>query len=878
MVSLQNQTTKTDPKGVFILQELPTGNQVLYLQYDGYQAQQFSLLFTGSPIDLGTLRLQKKMEEQTNSNIISLTDDELDEDIGSADNIVGLLQASKDLFLRTAAFEFSSSFFRIRGLDSEYGTVLINGVPMNKVSHGRPEWSNWGGLNEVLRNQEFSAGLSASNSGFGGFLGSTQINVRASALRPGGAVSYALSNRSYVHRTMATYVTGLIKKGWAFAFSASKRIAKEGYSDGTMYDANAVFIGIEKQINPKHSINITGIFTPVKRGKSSPNTEEVFNLKGLKYNAYWGFQKGKIRNSRIKEIAEPIVMLNHYWNLSSSSTLQTNLSYQFGKQTNSRIDFSGSQIEGSYLVSLGGSNPDPSYYQKLPSYALRQGLPNVYDIEKTFIKDGQLDWSRLYLANAKPQNKGLAAYLLYDDRSDTNQWTYNSIYELALNPKSSVQANVLYTKSTSAYYAKVLDLFGATGFLDVDSYAAYPLQQNNLLEPNRIVSEGDDFKYKYQLNTSILSAFAQFKYHTLKTDFFATSQFGQTQYQRIGQYQNAKFPDSSFGPSKISSFSSYGFKFGALHKLTGRHLLQLNFGHMGRAPKLNTVFTNPRVHQELVPNLSLETITSADLSYKLRNPRIQASITGFFTAIRNATEVSFYYADGISGSGRGDAAFVQEQLTEIDKNHSGLEFALETQLTSSLSLKAVASLAQYIYNNNPTLSLKSEDAAFEFSSRPAFLKNYRLASGPQQAYSLGFSYNDPAYWWIGATVNYFDKIFIDVAPLTRTNNFANDSGIPFNDYDPELAKILLNQEQFDPYLTVNLIGGASWKLKNKYLSLFVSVNNLFNTIYKTGGFEQSRSANFRSLRDDKALDIPVFGAKYWYGRGASYFINLNFRF
>ena len=878
LVSLQNQTTKTNDQGIFTLQQISDGTQNLQILLEDYQTQKFSLVFEGVPIDLGTLYLLRNVEVIAQTGIISLTDDELDEDIGAADNIVGLLQASKELYLRTAAFEFSASFFRVRGLDSEQGTVLINGVPMNKMTTGRPDWSNWGGLNEVLKNQEFSAGLRASNSTFGGFLGSTNMLTRASELRPGAAVSYASSNRSYVHRVMATYATGLTKSGWALAFSASKRLAQEGYANGTLYDANSFFIGVEKQVNQKHSINFTGIFTPVKRGKSSPNTQEVIQLKGPRYNAYWGFQNGKMRNARIKEVAEPILMLNHYWNLSATSSLQTNFTYQFGKQANTRIDFSGSQLEGANILSLGGSNPDPSYYQKLPSYALRQGFPNVYEIENTFVTDGQLDWNRLYVANANPQNKGQAAYVYYEDRSDTQQWTLNSIFETSFNPNISLQGNLLVTKSTSNLYAQVLDLFGATGFLDVDAFASAPKQQNNLLEPNRIVAEGDPFKYKYQLASSRVSAFAQVKFQYPKTEFFAAAHFSQTQYQRHGLYQNGKFPDNSLGDSEKPSFMGFGLKTGGLYKITGRHLLEFHAGYLSKAPNLNSSFSNPRIHQELVPNLNVESISSMDLSYKLRNPRVQASITGFYTHIRNANEVSFYYADGIGGSGRGTAAFVQEQLTGIDKNHSGLEFAIETQLTSALSLKAVASMGQYLYSNNPMLSLQSEDSDFQFDARPAYLKNYRLASGPQQAYSLGFSYNDPDYWWLGATLNYFDAIFIDIAPLTRTNNFANDAGIPFNDYDPDLARVLLKQEQFDPYFTINLTGGSSWIFNKKFISLFISVNNLLNTVYKTGGFEQARSANYRSLRDDKALETPVFGAKYWVGRGTTYFINLNFRF
>jgi len=121
--------------------------------------------------------------------------------------------------------------------------------------------------------------------------------------------------------------------------------------------------------------------------------------------------------------------------------------------------------------------------------------------------------------------------------------------------------------------------------------------------------------------------------------------------------------------------------------------------------------------------------------------------------------------------------------------------------------------------------------------------------------------------------------YVDVSPLTRTRNFYLDSdGLPFNDYDEDIAKELLKQEEFDAYFTVNLIGGKSWKIGDYYIGIFASVNNLLDEIYKTGGFEQGRNANYRELRDDASNPKRVFGSKYWYGRGATYFVNLNFRF
>ena len=112
--------------------------------------------------------------------------------------------------------------------------------------------------------------------------------------------------------------------------------------------------------------------------------------------------------------------------------------------------------------------------------------------------------------------------------------------------------------------------------------------------------------------------------------------------------------------------------------------------------------------------------------------------------------------------------------------------------------------------------------------------------------------------------------------LTTVDQAGKTNFVPFNDYDEEVAKELLQQEEFDSYMVANLVGGKSWRIKGKYVSVFASINNLFNTTFRTGGFENGRSANFRQLREDKELDTPLFGNKYWYGRGTTYFLNVNF--
>ncbi len=883
----------SDQNGNFILDKIPSGNIVLEVSFSGYKTKRIPVLIEKNTklLTLETIRLTANFEEETNDGLILLSDEDLYEnEKGESNSITGLLTSSKDVFLKTVAYEFSPTFFKPRNLGSEYSEVLLNGVKMNKLFNGRPQWSNWGGLNDVLRNQVFTQNMHPSNTTFGGIIGSTNLLTKASAYKKGVKISYAASNRSYKGRVMASYSSGLLKSGWAYTFSASKRFAKEGFRNGTVYDANSFFLSAEKIINNKHSLNFTGIYASNTRGKSSPNTQEVFDLKDIKYNAYWGDQEGEMRNSRLKKITEPILQLNHFWNINSKTTLQTNITYQFGQVGNSRLDYGGSRIIGrndAQTIIGGGTNPDPSYYQKLPSYFLRDihnpDYENAYLAEQEFINNGQVNWLDLYESNQNSTvNNSNSIYALYADRNDDKQLIINSILSKKINKNFTLNASFQFHKLRSENFANMLDLLGGDGYLDVDIYAeTIDEAQSDFQNPNRIVLVGDRFKYNFNFDTSVLNGFLQTKYTSRKTDAYLAINYCNINYQRTGLYENGAYPgNASLGKSQKMQFHNISLKSGVVYKFTGRHILSASAAYYTKAPTLQNSFSNARENNDIVIGLTDEKISSFDISYNLRHPKINTKITLYGISLKDQTNISFYFADGLTGIENAQTtAFVQEVLTGIDKQNFGLELGLEIPIVSGLKFKGVAAIGQSAYNSNPYLYLTSDDFIEPLDYGEVSLKNYFVSNGPQQAYSIGFEYNSPDYWWFGITGNYFDHSYINIAPITRTRNFyLNSDGLPINDYDEEIAKKLLKQEQFDPYFLVNMVGGKSWKINDYYIGFFLNVGNVLNTAYKTGGFEQSRNANYNTLLEDKTRDKPLFGSKYWFGYGTSYYTSVYFRF
>ena len=807
---------------------------------------------------------------------ISLSDDELNDDTSASDNISGLLNSSMDVFYRTAAYEFSSSFFKVRGLDSDNAIVHINGIKMNKLYNGRPQWSNWGGLNDVLRNQELSNGSIPLKYNFGGILGSNNINIRASEYGEGGRITYSSSNRSYSNRLMATYNSGMLEKGWAYSLSIGRRWGNEGYQDASFYDSNSAFISVQKIFNSKHSLNLAAIYAPNRRGKVSPNTQEVYDLKGIKYNEYWGYQDGEKRNSRVKRVVEPIILLNHDWSIDENSSLETSIGYQFGEMGNSRLDYAG------------GGNPSPAYYQDLPSYFLADtngpDYEGAYIAQENFVNDGQINWNRIYDANITNNLSNLnAAYVLYEDRVDDTQLTINSAYNREINENIKITSSVNYRNLVSDNFAEISDMLGGYSYSNIDSFDNLDY---NLLSPNSIVSDGDKFKYHYKMNAEEISLFSMINFSYNKLEFYLAGDLTNTTYQRDGIFENEANAGNSSGKGEEIKFDGYGVKAGITYKFSGKHILDFNSAYLQKAPSIRNTFTNSRVNHNVVGSdvnglinnspITEEKVMSFDANYIFRTPIFTGRLTGFYSEVKDANEISFYYADGLVGF-EDDSEFIQEILQGIDKKYLGVEFGVEAQIIPTVKLKGAASIGQYTYGNNPYLYLGADNNTVAVG--PSNLENYKIAGGPQRAYSVGFEYRDPDYWFIGVTSNFFTNTYVDVSPLTRTQNFylAQD-GLPFNDYDIDIARDLLRQEKFDDYMVVNMIGGKSWKIDDYFVGFFASINNILDQKYRTGGFEQGRNANYQQLLQDTNKPKRVFGPKYWYGRGTNYFLNLYFRF
>ena len=862
---------ESDPvNGKFVLSLKKPGDFILSISAQDYLSKRIPISIGDGDLDLGIIFLDRDIVQDKTDNLITLTDSDLLED-GSISMSVGMLQATKDIFLNRAAFDFGQAFFRVRGYGSENGIILLNGIPMNKLMDGRPQWNNWGGLNDVTRNQEFTHGLQASDYSFGGVLGVTNISTRPSSLRKGLRLSTSASNRTYTGRFMATYTSDLPQKGISYSISASRRWAKEGYIDGTLYDANSFFGAFEFKLDDRNSVNLTSIWASNRRGSSSAITEEVFQLAGNKYNPYWGTQNGEIRNSRERKIVEPIFMFNHYFS-SKRFYLNTGISYQFGTISKGRIGY------------YNAPNPDKTYYRYLPSYYINSPIGANFiaaNMAKDgFLKNPQLNWDQLYGANSSLSVQGKAAYISYEDINENQQFTVTTIGNYALNDHFKIDFGGHYSNLDSDNYAEISDLLGADYHEDIDPFS----NTKNDLDGNINKTTSNLFNYYYNIKAEVYDAFAQIGIRYPKWDGFLAANYVSTNYQRDGKFRNERFANSSFGKGEKVGFSNFGAKAGLTYKFNGRHWVALNGAFLTKPPVYQNVFINPRENNQVVNNLQSEIITSTDLNYYLRLPNVTGRLSGYYTRFQNTTDINFFFVDAGVGSD-----FVQEVLTDLDKLHLGTELGLEYQLSSAVKISLVAALGKFLYASDPYVTINFDTAGAEedilspegnIELGVAKLKDYKLSQGPQKAFALGMEYRDPKYWWVGATANYLGNNYSGISTITRTQSFYldPDTGMAFPNATDENVARLLSQNKLDNFYLLNIVGGKSWLKKGKYISVFASINNVFDSVFRTGGYEQSRNGNFGQLHQDNLSGNPSFAPKYWYGYGRTYFINFAIGF
>ncbi len=870
----QEAVTETD--GSFLFELVPGGEYALQFEADEFEPLTLAVRVGKVVRDMQTVVLVPAVQqEQLDDSIFAEFDVETASD---ANSLPTSLSASKDVFNSIASYNFSEMRFNVRGYDSQYQDVYLNGIRFNDALTGYSPWSLWSGLNDATRNQEVTTGLIASDAGLGGIGGTTNINTRPSQMRKGLRASLVNGNQNYRFRAMVTYASGQQDNGWSYAFSVSTRQGGNDYVDGVYYNAFGYFAAVEKQFGARHRLALTVMGAPTERGTQQAAVQEVYNLVGNNYyNPNWGWQDGKKRNARVRDNHEPIVMLNYTFDISDRTNLDVAASFRFGRNGYSALTWQN------------GPDPRPDYYRYLPSYYLREGNLLAAAWQAEYWR-GNVDnirhfnWEEMYQTNYlqnDPEDEAeygpgrRSNYMVEERHTDQRDWNLAINFSHLFRNNSKLNAGLTMRRNRTEYYSEVKDLLGGDYWADIDKFAQRDFAADPMLYQNNLdyyeqhghahaARVGDKYSYDYYAHVLKGGAWASYNIQWGGLGILIGGEVGYTQMWREGLWRKGLFPDNSQGDSEKLDYLNYKGKLNLSYRFSAAHSVEANVLYMQQAPDFRSAFVSPRTRNTVTPNLEEEKVFGIDASYNLRVGDFKARISGYYTTISDQSKVLSYYDDVAS-------TFTNFAMSGIDKRHFGLEAAAQIPLYRGLSLRGAVSWGQYTYDSNPFYVQTQDNSAEVVSTGKVYWEDFRVESTPQLAASLGLNFRSNNNWFLSLDCNYYDNMYLSMSPVYRT-----DAVISAGMTDAAIAYIR-QQEKFDSAYVLNASIGKNWSIQRKYtLGFSLSVDNLLNDQdIKTGGYEQTRLVK---NEETTVTSYQPFDSKYFYMFGTTYYLNLYFRF
>jgi hypothetical protein len=926
-------TTAAD--GTFLIENLADGMYSLVIEAPDYLQQQVGVTvndgYVKNMFNLSLSGAQKAEElDDAASNEFDM------DDSGFNDNSAVLFD-SNDIFSNIVGFGFSSVRFKQRGYNSESQEVYLAGVKLNDALTGYGPFSLWSGLNEAMRSKDTSVGMDATDYTIGGYNGTTNIDGTASAVRKGLRGSVLTNSTLYRLRLMASYATGIMDNGWAFAANVSARLGGNDWIDGVYYRSFAYYLAADKYFGDGHKLSAVFFATPGQRGAQNASTQEVYDLVGTNmYNSNWGYQNGTVRNARVRKTNEPIAFLKYDYNPSDRFSLTATLLYRFGKNGYTALDWYDAQ------------DPRPDYYRNLPSYFFMTnsdyGRANfvkyaaaqeVWTHPADYPNAVHVNWDRLYNVNRQNIESNGARSKYVQEERHVDQRDLNFVLDGKWRPfnwMTLVGGGQIKVNRTH-YYKQLADLLGGEYYVNIDNFAerefgseAYKLQ--NDLDyylshggKSEILHEGDVYGYDYMANVRSLNIWGNMilSFGNLSASF--GGRIGVTGLWREGLVRKGLFPGTkselddlnkrygtsmtpvidpvtgrevtSFGRSKTVIKPTGAVKANLNYVIGGNMRVYANVGYFRDAPTFNQSFVSARTRNTVTPGLTSIKSLSSDINWQYSGGGYNARVSAYYTKIWDQSKVMSAY-DDIQN------AFSNYVLTGIDEQHYGVElgFKVPTPLQNLFVQGAVsAGRAEYISTPMMTQTIDNSAEPVSFggktiipvsywSQSPVYVKD--AAGNPTaqvERYQKHYLPSTPQiassiglnysinYWFIEADCQYFGESYLDMNPLYRTD-YATAG--PDGIITPKEIEYMTTQEKFDPVFLMNVSVGKSWYIRYKYqLGFSLNARNLLNnTAVKTGGYEQTRMVDNTVSKEQ----YYKFDPKYFYMAGFNYMLNVYFRF
>lgn len=757
------------------------------------------------------------------------------------------VQSAADLYGEQTDFNLPQVAFKRRGLERRAGRISFAGMDLS--------YRYLPALRLLGAEEIRYAGLVPPPGESGGAGGVRLVGFSAGEPLQPFLASVRLTDRNYLAGAKVA-ASAHLGRGWRASLALDARTGRDMHVEGVFTNALTVGLRLFRRFGGEHALSLVCIVPPSVRGTRLSSSEEAFTLTGDRlYNPAWGYQDGRVRNSRVRRETLPLLVADYAVPLSEAASLSLRLGAEAGVARYSMLDW------------YDARTPMPDNYRYLPSYT------DDLETERAWLtrdpRYTQIDWDELIRRNR--MQGGHAVYALDDRVERPVRLCLDAAFSVRTDSRLTLRCGVSLRSDRTCFYRQMRDLLGAGYVTDIDRYLVDDdtysnLLQNDLRHPDRTIREGDRFGYDYAIRSREIRARFCAEYRSDRFRFDLCAELGAAAVRRRGFYEKELFPGAlSYGPSRTVRFAPWRLKALAGWSFSPRSYLEAAVMAGAEPPLSEALFYQPSYNNRIVDDPSPERTFAAEASWRCTGPSLDMRITAFAVAVFDGLETRRYYDDLA-------ALFCDMSVAGIGRLCLGIEAAAEVRLSYRWSLALAASAGRYRHIRDPLLTVLSDvDNTAVLTHAAGRMAGCAVGGTPQTAATAGVSYFGPKGWGGRLSAGYAGGRYVEPMPLRRTDRIAGQAALT-----PEAFDAFTRQERLADAFTLDASLFRTFYFDRSRLTASLLLRNLTggrDTVYN--GYESLR---VRRIRSGDATEWMPHASRRTYAWPRSFYLTVSYRF
>ena len=692
-----NAVVATDFDGVFSL-AVPKGEATIEVSYIGYESQSRQVKCEGANTSvrfrMETLIMKEAVvsadvviSRKTPVAFTNVLPAQIQEELAGRD-LPLVLNTTPGVYATQQGGGDGDARVTIRGFDQTNLAVMVDGVPMNDMENGWVYWSNWAGLDLVVRTTQVQRGLGASKLAIPSVGGTINI-LTGGDESANGSINYQSEIGSYGYfRNSLSGVFGNQDKGFLHFVGSFK--SNQGFADGLESEAYAYYLKGRKTVG-NHNLSFTTFGAPQRHGQRSYqmqvyeydqalaeqltdeagqaelqgvvdglsetailNSGRGFNEFMVNYEeVYYNYNEetgqvdttyGAVRryNPRQNQYFKPIVTVRDVWSLSDKSTLTTTAYASFG---------------------IGGGEALAS----TPGTRLQDG---TLDMQGTWDSHQLFEFGPNGL-NVDENGERKGSNFIRIAHNDHRWFGALSNFNSALNDEWTLSAGVDARHYTGSHYRTIGDMFGADYYdapddrRDQNSDFDTPLRTGDkyyYYDDGQVAWGGSYFqleldKYNYSAFVNVSGAQSWYRaidyfrpnvvtlndttYEVRSTDEYRV--LGDTEWQTDTTFLTADHEGLTNYTTDWQRLNSATIKAGGNYNFNEWMNAYTNVGYLNRAPLFNSVFD---INNNVIEGYENQYVKAFEAGVKFSKGNFASNVNAYRTGWENKPVNRFY---GVSG-------------------------------------------------------------------------------------------------------------------------------------------------------------------------------------------------------------------------------------